>query len=143
MSDENISIDLVYLWVDGNDPKWLEKKQRFMDKKMNTTGRYVDNQELKYSLRSVEKHLPWIRKIFIVTDEQTPLFLNTDQQKIQIVDLAEIMPKEILPSFNSNIIEQFLYKIPGLSEHFIYANDDMFINADLDPSFFLKMGNPS
>ena len=142
MSDENISIDLVYLWVDGNDPKWLEKKQRFMDKKMNTTGRYVDNQELKYSLRSVEKHLPWIRKIFIVTDEQTPLFLNTDQQKIQIVDHTEIMPKDILPSFNSNIIEQFLYKIPGLSEHFIYANDDMFVNADLDPSFFFKEGKP-
>jgi len=142
MSDENISIDLVYLWVDGNDPKWLEKKQRFMDKKINTVGRYVDNQELKYSLRSVEKHLPWIRKIFIVTDEQTPLFLNTDQQKIQIVDHTEIMPKDILPSFNSNIIEQFLYKIPGLSEHFIYANDDMFVNADLDPSFFFKEGKP-
>ena len=58
MSSKNISIVLVYMWVDGNDPKWLEKKQRYMDKKINTVGRYVDNQELKYSLRSVEKHLP-------------------------------------------------------------------------------------
>ena len=65
MTSKNISIDLVYMWVDGNDPKWLEKKQRYMDKKINTVGRYVDNQELKYSLRSVGKHLPWIRKIFI------------------------------------------------------------------------------
>ena len=69
-----MNIDLVYLWVDGNDPKWLEKKNRFIEKKINTVGRYQDNQELKYSLRSIEKHLPWIRKIFIVTDDQTLFF---------------------------------------------------------------------
>ncbi len=133
-----MNIDLVYLWVDGNDPKWLKKKQLFMDKKINTVGRYQDNQELKYSLRSVEKHLPWIRKIFIVTDNQIPAFLDTCHPKIEIVYHSEIIPEKILPIYNSVIIEYFIYKIPDLSEHFLYANDDTFINTNLSPSFFFK-----
>ena len=136
MSENNKSIDLVYMWVDGNDPKWLEKKQRFMKKAVNTVGRYVDNQELKYSLRSVEKHLPWIRKIFILTDDQTPAFLDTSHPKIEIVHHTDVIPHEILPLFNSSLIEYFICKIPDLSEHFLFANDDMFVNADLPPSFF-------
>ena len=138
MSENNKSIDLVYMWVDGNDPKWLEKKQRFMKKAVNTVGRYVDNQELKYSLRSVEKHLPWIRKIFILTDDQTPAFLDTSHPKIEIVHHTDVIPHEILPLFNSSLIEYFICKIPDLSEHFLFANDDMFVNADLPPSFFFK-----
>lgn len=137
-----MNIDLVYLWVDGNDPEWLKKKQRFTDKTINTVGRYQDNQELKYSLRSVEKHLPWVRKIFIVTDNQTPKFLNTNNPKIRVVDHSEIIPNEILPVFNSTVLEHFLYRIPDLSEHFLYANDDMFVNKNLLPSYFFKNGIP-
>ena len=137
-----LSIDLVYLWVDGNDPKWLEKKNRFMEEKISTVGRYQDNQELKYSLRSIEKHLPWIRKIFIVTDDQTPVFLDTSHPKIEIVHHSEIIPKKFLPTFNSRVIEYFMYKIPDLSERFLYANDDMFVNSNLKPSFFFKKGKP-
>ena len=137
-----MEIDLVYLWVDGSDPEWLKKKECFMNKKAETTGRYQDNQELKYALRSVDKHLPWIRKIFILTDGQIPSFLNTDHPKIEIIDHTKVMPKEMLPNFNSSVIEHFIYKIPGLSEHYLYSNDDMFVNADLDPSFFFKDGIP-
>ena len=111
MSSKNISIDLVYMWVDGNDPKWIEKKQRYMDKKINTVGRYVDNQELKYSLRSVEKNLPWIRKIFIFTDDQIPVFLDISHPKIEIVHHSQIIPNEILPLFNSSLIEYFIYTL--------------------------------
>ncbi len=137
------NIDLVYLWVDGNDPKWLEKKQLFTDTKINSAGRYLDNQELKYSLRSMEKHLPWVRKIFIVTDHQIPDFLDTSHPKIEIVCHSDIIPKEILPTYNSVIIEYFIYKIPGLSEQFLYANDDNFVNADVAPSYFFKEGIPA
>ena len=138
-----MNIDLVYLWVDGNDPEWLEKKQKFLPKKINTIGRYQDNDELMYSLRSVEKHLPWINKIYIVTDNQIPSFIDPNHPKISIVDHTEIIPKEFLPTFNSVIIEYFLYKIPGLSEYFLYANDDTFINADVSPdTFFTKEGLP-
>ena len=135
-------IDLVYLWVNGNDPAWLAKKQPYLSKRINTVGRYQDNQELKYSLRSVDKHLPWIRKIFIVTDNQVPEFLDTQHPKIEIIDHTQILPKNLLPTFNSSVLDYFVYRIPDLSECFIYANDDMFINADLAPSFFFEAGIP-
>lgn len=141
MDSNKIEIDLVYLWVDGTDPKWQEKKRIFTgklidDSEENNKGRYISNDELKYSLRSVEKHAPWIRKIFIVTDNQKPEWLNTSHPKIQIVDHKEIIPAEVLPCFNSSVIEYFLYKIPGLAERFLFANDDMFFNAEVGPDFF-------
>lgn len=142
-----IDIDLVYCWVNGNDPKWIAKRNACIGKlstaEENCKGRYVDNEELKYSLRSVEKYAPWIRKIFIVTDNQVPEWLNTANPKIQIVDHTEILPAECLPCFNSVVIEHHLYKIPDLSEHFLYANDDMFINKPVIPTdFFAKDSLP-
>lgn len=148
MSANNFEIDLVYLWVDGSDSKWQQKKQAFtqsaIDKtETNTEGRYADNDELKYSLRSVEKYAPWIRTIFIVTDSQQPSWLDINNPKIRLVDHTEIIPSEILPLFNAIAIEYFLHNIPGLSEHFLFANDDMFFNANLGPDyFFADDGNP-
>ena len=137
-------IDLVYLWVDGSDPLWQAKQQAALANRndgtaINTAGRYINSDELRYSLRSVEKHLPWIRKIFIVTDNQIPSWLDVHHPKITIVDHQEILPPEALPCFNSCIIEYFLYRIPDLSEYFLYANDDMFVNANLLPSFFFDI----
>lgn len=148
MSNQKMEIDLVYLWVDGSDPVWQKKKQAYTgiisdNSEQNNMGRYVSNDELRYSLRSAEKHVPWIRKIFIVTDNQKPEWLNVAHPKIQVVDHTEIMPAEILPCFNSSVLEYFLHKIPGLSERFLFANDDMFFNADLSPDFFFaKDGFP-
>ena len=110
---------------------------------MNCKGRYADNDELKYSLRSVEKYAPWIRRVFIVTDNQIPAWLDTSNTKVRIIDHAEIMPPESLPCFNSSLIEHFLYRIPGLAERFLFANDDMFINMTVTPDdFFTSEGFP-
>lgn len=141
MDTPRIEIDLVYLWVDGSDPNWQAKKLRYTgvlsdNSETNNKGRYISNDELRYALRSAVKHAPWIRRIFIVTDDQRPSWLDTSGPGIQVVDHREIMPHEILPCFNSSVIEYFLYRIPGLSEHFLFANDDMFFNAGLPPSFF-------
>ncbi len=139
----NIKIDLVYLWVDGSDPIWLEKKNKFSGvvedlSEENNKGRYISNDELKYSLRSVEKNIPWINKIYIVTDSQCPKWLNTDHPIIQIVDHKDIIPEEALPCFNSSVIEYFLYKIPNLEEHFLLVNDDMFFHNKLTQDYFFK-----
>lgn len=138
-----IEIDLVYMWVDGNDPAWQAKRQAITGHVENKTsadckGRYVDNGELKYSLRSIELYAPWIRKIFIVTDNQVPEWLDTSNPKIQIVDHTEIMPPESLPCFNSVIIEHFIHRIPGLSEHFLLANDDTLLNQPVEPETFFE-----
>ncbi len=138
-----IDIDLVYLWVNGNDPKWIAKRDAVIGKTTeaqdNCKGRYAETGELRYSLRSVEKYAPWIRKIFIVTDNQIPDWLDTSNPKIRIVDHTEIIPKEYLPCFNSSVLEHFICCIPDLAEHFLYANDDMFLNKSVTPStFFAK-----
>lgn len=143
-----MDVDLVYLWVDGGDPQWIKKKQQITHTpashaEVYNAARFVNNEELKYSLRSAEKYVPWIRQIFIVTDNQTPDWLNISHPKIRLVDHTHIMPPEILPTFNSFVIEYYLYQIPDLAEHFLYANDDMFFNAPLSPDFFFdKDGYP-
>lgn len=141
-------VDLVYLWVNGNDPEWIKKKEKFTGKESESTGkdckaRYTDNDELRHSLRSVEKYAPWIRNIYIVTDNQVPQWLNVRHPKIKIVDHKEILNPESLPCFNSVVLEHSIHKIPGLSEFFLYANDDMFLNREVSPNdFFTENGKP-
>lgn len=141
-------IDLVYLWCNLDDPNFKQRKENFLrgqiiDKEANNPCRFTDNGELKYSLRSVELYAPWVNKIYIITDNQIPDWLNLDNPKIKIVNHKEIMPKSALPSFNSIAIEHCIKNIPNLEEHFIYANDDMFFNMPTSPeSFFNKKGFP-
>ena len=141
-------IDLVYMWVDGSDPKWQAKRDALAGETAKESsaickGRYANNDELKYSLRAVEMYAPWIRKIFIVTDDQIPEWLELSNPKINIVDHKDIMPEICLPSFNSTVIEHFLYKIPGLSERFLFSNDDMFLNKPVTPdTFYAEDGLP-
>lgn len=139
---------MVYLWVDGSDPEWQARRSAFTGQKLDNTeanckGRYADNDELKYNLRAVEKYAPWIRHVFIVTDGQTPVWLDTSCPDVTVVNQNDIIPEVSRPCYNSSLIEHFLYRIPGLSEHFLYANDDMFLNKPVTPdTFFTSDGLP-
>ena len=147
-SNRPFEVDLVYLWVNGADPEWQARRNALIgvaeeSSAVNCDGRYADNDELKYSLRAAAMYAPWIRKIFIVTDNQVPQWLDTSNPRIRIVDHKEILPEKALPTFNSRVIEHNLYRIPDLSEHFLYANDDMFFNRPVGPAdFFEKDGYP-
>jgi len=140
-------IDLVYLWVDGSDPKWLAKKNAALTAIDDSVhlhhaavepNRFECKDELKFSLRSVQKYLPWINHVYIITDNQVPAWLNVKHPRVSLVDHSDIVPAEFLPTFNSVALEMFLHRIPGLSEHFIYANDDMFVGSPLNPGFFFN-----
>ena len=144
-----MDIDIVYLWVNGKDPVWRAKKDAFLNNTCEITkeavndARFIDNDELKYSLRSIEMYAPWIRHIYIVTDNQTPAWLDTSNPRIKIVDHTEIMPKEALPCFSSPAIEWCIDNIPGLSEYFLLANDDTFFGRETTPDFFFtSKGKP-
>lgn len=144
-------IDLVYLWCDNSDKNWSEKKA-YWQKQLGLTPdtenstadcRFRNNDELKYSLRSIEKFAPWINKIFIVTDNQIPNWLDTNNPKIEVVFHKDFIEEEYLPCFNSVALEFHLHKIKGLSEYFLYANDDMFLGRPAKKTdFFNKLGNP-
>lgn len=148
MSDMGFPIDMVYLWVDGNDPQWQIKRDSLLkdskrEESKNGRGRFANNDELKYSLRSLFFYAPWIRNIYIVTDKQVPTWLNLKNEKVKIIDHSDILPPEALPTFNSRIIEHHIHLIPGLANNFLYANDDMFFNHSVGPEdFFLSDGRP-
>ena len=138
----NFPIDVVYTWVDGKDPAWRERKQAALAAAglgphagaLDT--RFNDNGELRYSLRSVEQFAPWVRNIYLVTDQQVPDWLDPQQTRITIVDHRDIFPPDALPTFNSHSIEARLHTIPGLSEHFLYFNDDFFLGQPVSPYTF-------
>ena len=145
-SDCRFPIDIVYLWVDGRDKKFNSIKNKYLKGSGKDTEKYVDdakdsifidNDELKYSLRSIEKNAPWINHIYIVTGfNQKPKWLNTKNKKITIIPQESILPKDAGPIFNSCAIEACLANIPNLSEHFLLANDDMFFNRPVKPDYF-------
>ncbi|MBR5201475.1 MAG: stealth family protein [Alistipes sp.] len=143
-------IDLVYTWVDGNDPAWREKRLKYMPEITTERApnhlcdaRWLENNELMFALRSAELYAPWINRIYIVTDNQVPKWLNTNHPKVKIVDHTEILPVDALPVFSSLAIESCIYRIPGLSEHFIYGNDDTFFGSLCQPEdFFDADGKP-
>ena len=144
-SIDDTPIDIVYLWCNSSDEVWKKKKNdelkkygKTLDNDSISECRFIDNNELKYSLRSLEKFAPWINNIFIVTDNQVPEWLDITNPKIHIVDHTQIMPPEALPTFNSMAIETRLHKIPDLSEYFLYANDDMFFGNFVDKNFFFN-----
>ena len=144
-----MKIDLVYLWCSDSDVQFNailnETKKNYLiyEDKDKLDVRVADHNELRYSLRSVEQFAPWIHHIYIVTFNQVPKWLNINHPKITIIDHSQIIPKEYLPTFNSTVIEAFIHKIPGLSEHFLMANDDTFFGNETSSDFFFNQdGKP-
>ncbi|KFQ39659.1 N-acetylglucosamine-1-phosphotransferase subunits alpha/beta, partial [Mesitornis unicolor] len=102
-----------------------------------SASRFEDNEELRYSLRSIERHAPWVRHIFIVTNGQIPSWLNLDNPRITIVTHQEIFQNvSHLPTFSSPAIESHIHRISGLSQKFIYLNDDVMFGKDVWPDDF-------
>ncbi|KAL5473979.1 hypothetical protein EMCRGX_G028549 [Ephydatia muelleri] len=107
------------------------------EKEEISSSRFEDNEELKFSLRSVEMHAPWVRHIYIVTNGQIPSWLNMDNPRITLVTHKEIFPNQShLPTYSSPAIEAHLHRIPGLSKRFIYLNDDVMFGLDVYPEDF-------
>lgn len=139
-------IDIVYTWVDSDDPKFQEKRLSYQAELDDTViknkpevtdiARFQSRDELKYSIRSVLKYAPWVNHIYIVTNGQVPRWLDTEFEKVTVVPHSEILEERHLPTFNSHVIESALYKIPNLSEHYIYFNDDVMLTRPLAPNYF-------
>lgn len=127
-------IDAVYTWVDGDDPALAAKRAHHRGEASDVTAhgagasRYTSRDELKYSLRSLHAYAPFVRHIYIVTDGQTPDWLDTSAGGVTVVDHRDIFTdSDALPVFNSHAIETQLHHITGLSERYLYLNDDFFL----------------
>ncbi|HXH79034.1 stealth conserved region 3 domain-containing protein [Nocardioides sp.] len=141
--DVTFPVDAVYTWVDGDDPGWNAARaaREDADTRREVAGRarFRSRDELRYSLRSLHLFAPWVRHIHIVTAGQRPSWL-ADHPGITLVDHRDILPPDALPTFNSQAIETALHKIPGLAEHFIYVNDDVFLARPSRPERFFSPG---
>jgi len=134
-------VDVVYTWVDGDDPEWDAAREARIDGMEGTArtreasgrARFISRDELRYSLRSVHLFAPWVRNIYLVTSGQVPAWLALDDPGVTVVPHTEIMPADALPTFNSHAIETSLHHIPGLAEHWLYFNDDFFLGRPLRP----------
>lgn len=140
-------IDFVVTWVDGNDKNWVDKKNEtprneYSVNNSDEDSRFRDMQIFTYWFRAVEKYTPWVHKVYLITDNQVPEWLKTENSKLEVVDHKDILDENMLPTFNSNAIELSINNIASLSEHFVLFNDDVFINKPMKPTdFFDKDGN--
>jgi hypothetical protein len=150
--ESDVPVDVAFTYVGGDDPAHRERRRRFAalyadaDIRRDTRAdrsleaRFADVGEIAFSVESVVKHLPWVRTIFVVTDAQVPPVSKrlVESGRVRVVDHQELMPAEYRPTFSSRVIESYLHRIPGLSEIFLYNNDDYMHFSPVPPSAFYE-----
>ena len=155
LQDQQDQIDAVITWVDGSDPVLAEKRRKYLaDPSLPGAAatRFASNDEVLYCTLSILRFAPFFRKIWFVTDNQTPPVFDAvnrlfpDQaHKLGVVDHREIFAgyEEFLPTFNSSTISQMLHRIPGLAERFVYFNDDVFLTGPIESGYFFDGEKPT
>ncbi|NEM90395.1 stealth family protein [Galbitalea soli] len=143
--DITFDIDIVFSWVDGSSAEFQRARAQRMKSYVvgdgdDSEARYRQLDELKYALRSVYLYAPWIRHIYIVTDSPTPDWLDEHPDVTIVPSSAFFRDPANLPTHNSHAIEAQLQHIDGLSEHFLYSNDDMFFARPVNPDMFFSPG---
>ncbi|WP_370829968.1 stealth family protein [Kocuria sediminis] len=144
-SDIDFEIDMVFSWVDGSDAEYRRVRASYMEGAVVGEGddheaRFRQVDELKYALRSVHMFAPWVRTVYIATDSRPPAWL-AEHPRVRVVRSEEFFADtSVLPVYNSQAVEAQLHRIEGLSEHFLYSNDDMFFGRQLGPALFFSPG---
>ncbi|CAI5733087.1 unnamed protein product [Hyaloperonospora brassicae] len=133
-------MSIVYTWVNGSQPCYRALREKIGGKRAVGGSRDREIGELKYSLRSFEKHVTWhVGQIYIVTPGHIPEWLDLNNPRVKVIDQDELFPeyaKQFMPTFNSHVIEQFLYLIPGLSDIYMQVNDDYLFTKPITPHEF-------
>lgn len=137
----DFDIDVVITWVDDSDPGWRDDRDGVLSRQnpgrqvrdAAVEARFRNLGELRYTLRALEAHMPWVRQVVMVTSGQ-PLPTWLAPASLRVVTHAEILPDSALPTFNSHAIESALWRIDGLADHFVYLNDDVMALRPIAPN---------
>ena len=150
-------VDVVIPWVDGGDPQLAGKRKAYLPANGNNPNpgahptRFASVNEIRYCVLSILKFAPFVRNIFIVTDGQVPKLYDDIKtwfperlDSIRIVDHTEIFEgfEQYLPTFNSISIGNMVWQIKGLSENFVYFNDDLFLIRPITPDQWFVGNRP-
>lgn len=141
---KDLQIDFVVTWLDSSDPEWQKAYYMYRPKSNNykKDARFRNMDIFKYWFRAVETYAPWVHKVFLVTNGKYPDWINKENKKLVLVKHSDYIPEDCLPTFSSCTIELFIHKIKGLSENFVYFNDDIFLNSPVKPEYYFKNGLP-
>ena len=133
-------IDAVYTWVDGDraDYQALVRRYAVAPQDMNPERFRDPFACLRHSLRSLEEFAPWVRHVYLFTCRpHVPAWIRRDHPRLRLVHHDEVVDvPDVLPTFNSNVVETFLHRLPGLSDRFLFFNDDYFLGAPLAPEHY-------
>lgn len=149
-------IDAVVTWVDGDDPAHRAKLNRLLEsmgRKPSAAAptRFRSVGEIDHCITSLLKFAPFLRRIHVITDAQTPPIFERSRawppavrDKLVLVDHRQVFAglEDCLPTFNSLAIETVMYRAPGLAEHFVYLNDDFFLIKPVRPDDWFRDGQP-
>ncbi|MCH8553483.1 MAG: Stealth CR1 domain-containing protein [Natronospirillum sp.] len=150
----NSPIDAVITWVDGDDPAHREKLNRYLETlgyrpRMAGATRFREVGEFAYCIASLLRFAPWLRRIHIITDGQTPAFWSALQQtefadRVCLVDHQAVFAgyEHCLPTFNARTLNSVIWRVPGLAEQFLYLNDDFVLLRDVQATDFFREGRP-
>ncbi len=135
-----IEIDFVVTWLDSTDPNWQKEYNKYstISKGDKDSSRFRNMDIFHYWFRGIEMYAPWVHKVFLITNGKFPDWINSNHPKLVLVKHEDYIPKEYLPTFNSCTIELFMHRIKGLSEYFVYFNDDVFLNSPTTPEYYFK-----
>ena len=132
-------MDAVITYVNGADPEWLKDYESATGEPLNPK-RFRDWGTLKFLLRGIREHLPFVRNVYLVVSRRSQVPAWADTSRLKVVLHGDIVPSHLLPLFNGASIEMFLHRIEGLDEEFLYFNDDFFPVRDCSPEYFFKDG---
>lgn len=149
--EQSSPIDAVITWVDGSDPVHAAKLHDYLASiggvrpRGANPARFHHSGELDYCVTSLLKFAPWLRRIYIVTDNQVPTLMQVlkateYEDRVVIVDHKTIFAgyEQYLPTFNSSSILAMLWRIPGLAENFLFLNDDFALIRPVHPEDFFR-----
>ena len=144
-------IDAVITWVDGDDPAHRRKRATYLadttPESSAQSTRFASSGEIRFAVQSLLKFCPFIRRIYVITDEQHPTVLDTlltVHSNVRIIDHRDAFKEhaDLLPVFSSRSIETVIYRIPDLAEHFLYLNDDIFVGRKMNAEDYFDQGIP-
>lgn len=129
-------IDLVIAWRNESDKHWIEEMEKYSKKygiKYPKNQNHVDY--LKLTLRSIEKNMPWVNTIHIITDNQYPDWIKRSHEKLNFIDYRTTFNASY-GMYNKETVYFSLDKIKELSEHFAIIEDGLVVTKPTTRSIF-------
>ena len=133
---KNEPVDVLIKYIDLHDHTLKRNKIHQIEKDF-------DNEELRYSIRSILTNIPWIRKIFILMPNKKVRYFkdyNLIKEKIVYIKDVDLLGYE---SSNTNafLFRYWKMKQFGISDNIIVMDDDYFIGEKIEKSEFFQVSN--